>query len=233
MEVLLARGHHPQTLPLRLSHTVAADTVVEVGEAGEIGTVAVDVRHSTMTALIVLGVDHRKVVGAPLVSGMTVMPTVTWSRTCDLVMLSGTTVNRLYGNHPAILEISETLATPSTATSARASIDKVLWPTSHKPPRRVSRLHHRSPLLPRPLAPRPSALRPHLTFLLKHHLRHPGRSPKTVKTDLFLRGNLLATNGHHPRGRPTPSVPPYRLALVGCSSKRRRARLVNSGSTLH
>lgn len=181
---------------------MAADTVVGVGEAGEIGTVAVDVRHSTMTALIVLGVGHRKVVGAPLVSGMTVMPTVTWSRTCDLVMLSGTTVNRLYGNHPAILEISETLATPSTATSARASIDKVLWPTSHKPPRR-------------------------------HHLRHPGRLPKTVKTDLFLRGNLLAINGHHPRGRPTPSVPPYRLALVGCSFKRRRARLVNSGLTLH
>lgn len=134
MEVLLARGHRPQTLPFRLSHIVAADTVVVVGEAGEIGTVAAGVLHSMMTALIVLGVDRRKAVGAPLVSGMTVMPTVTWSRTCGLVTLLGTTVNHLYGNHPAILEISEILATPSTATSARASIGKVLWPTSHKPP---------------------------------------------------------------------------------------------------
>lgn len=226
---------HRRTLHSPLSLTAAAGIVVDgVAEVRAIGWIAVAVGapRSMMTDLIVSGVDRRKVAGAARVSAMIVKPTVTWTRICDLVMPSGMTANHLYEKHPAILEISETLVTPSTATSALASTDKVLWPTSHKPLRRVSRLHHHWLLSPRPLVLRPFAHRPHLTFLLKYHLRHPGPLPKTVKTGLFPRVSLLVINGLRRRARQTLSVLPSPLVRAECSSRSRRARLANSGLTL-
>lgn len=133
MQVLSARGHQTQTLHSRPSHTVAAGiAVVEVAVAeGATGTVVVAVPHSMTTDLTASGADHKKAVGAVLVSETIAMVLATWTRTCDLVMPLGMTVNLLYENHPAILGIFEILATPSTVMSARATTGQALWPTSH------------------------------------------------------------------------------------------------------
>lgn len=95
------------------------------------GTAVADAPRSLTTEPIALGVDPRKVDGAAaLVIGMNATTTATSTRTCDPGTLLETTVNPLSGIYREIPVTREILATMLTATPARKSTDRALWPPS-------------------------------------------------------------------------------------------------------
>lgn len=130
----------PRSAP---SLTVEADIVAGADGAAGTGTVVADVLRSLTTEPIALGVDLRKVDGAAaLVTGMNATTTATSTQTYDPGMPLGMTVNRLSEIYRVILGTREILATLLTATPARKSTGRALWPPSPSPLRRVSRQHH-------------------------------------------------------------------------------------------
>lgn len=98
------------------------------GAAGT-GTAVAGVPRSSTTGTA-LGVDLRKVDGAAaLVIGMNATTTAISTQTCDPGTPLEMTVN-LYEIYREILGTREILATLVTATPARKSIDRALWPPS-------------------------------------------------------------------------------------------------------
>lgn len=132
MEVLLAPDPQHQTLRLVLSHTAEVDIVVGADGAAVAGTgtaIVADV-NSLMTDRIASEAGHKKVDGVvALVIGMNATATATLTRTYDPGMALETTAN-LHEIYCVILAIRVILATTLTATYARKSTDKVLWPPS-------------------------------------------------------------------------------------------------------
>lgn len=130
-EALLARDPQHQTLLLALSLIVEVDIVAGADGAAVTGTAVADVLRSLMTEAIALGVDLRKVDGAAaLVIGMNATATATSTQTYDPGMPLEMIVNPLSEIYHVILATREILATLLTATPARKSTDRALWPLS-------------------------------------------------------------------------------------------------------
>lgn len=130
-EALLARVPQHQTPLLAPSLIVEGDIVAGADGAAGTGTAVADVLRSLMTDPTALGVDLRKVDGAAaLVIGMNATTTATSTQIYDPGTHLEMTVNLLSEIYHVILVTREILATLLTATPARKSTDRALWPPS-------------------------------------------------------------------------------------------------------
>lgn len=130
-EAPLAPVPQHQTPRLAPSLIAEVDIVAGADVAAGTGTAVADVLRSSMTEPIALGVDPRKVDGAAaLVIGMNATTTATSTQTYDSAMPLGMTGNLLCGISRVILVTRVIPATVLTATPARKSIDRALWPPS-------------------------------------------------------------------------------------------------------
>ena len=129
---LLARvPQHPT--PRLVAPSLIAEVDIVAGADGAVGTgtAVADVPHSLTTEPIVLGVDPRKVDGAAaLVIGTNATTTAISTRTCDPGTLLEMTVSLLSGIYRGTSVTREIPATLLTATPARKSTDRALWPPS-------------------------------------------------------------------------------------------------------
>lgn len=130
-EALSAPVPQHQTLLLAPSLIAEGDIAAGADGAAGTGTAVADVLRFLMTEPIALGVDLRKVDGAAaLVIGMNATTTATSTQIYDPGMPLEMTVNLLSEIYHVILVTREILATLLTATPARKSTDRALWPPS-------------------------------------------------------------------------------------------------------